>query len=157
MMLKFYDFKWKLIGKYYFQMAGEAHVDESQFKGMSKYFNGSTMKGRANVSGTSSLWIQHTWQFLILNHWHPALVPICGLIHNLRAVLWRGCTPCNAFLVYPFTTEGQWRPVRCELIRKKSVVGVRPLHSTVRKLWTRHYGFTANGCALGLFKWYCNA
>ncbi|KAF4525438.1 hypothetical protein B566_EDAN004181 [Ephemera danica] len=31
-------------------MAGDAHVDESQFKGMSKYFNGSTMKGRANFS-----------------------------------------------------------------------------------------------------------
>lgn len=31
-------------------MAGDAHVDESQFKGMSKYFNGVTMRGRANVS-----------------------------------------------------------------------------------------------------------
>jgi len=31
-------------------MAGDAHVDESQFKGMSKYFNGVTMRGRANVA-----------------------------------------------------------------------------------------------------------
>ncbi|XP_046399297.1 ATP synthase membrane subunit K, mitochondrial [Ischnura elegans] len=30
-------------------MAGD-HVDESQFKGLSKYFNGSTMRGRANVA-----------------------------------------------------------------------------------------------------------
>merc|ERR1712071_189116 len=31
-------------------MAGDAHVDESQFKGRSKYFNGVTMRGRANVA-----------------------------------------------------------------------------------------------------------
>ncbi|KAG8225216.1 hypothetical protein J437_LFUL012691 [Ladona fulva] len=31
-------------------MAGDAHVDESQFKGLSKYFNGTTMRGRANVA-----------------------------------------------------------------------------------------------------------
>lgn len=30
-------------------MAGGAHVDESQFKGMSKFFNGVTNRGRANV------------------------------------------------------------------------------------------------------------
>jgi hypothetical protein len=31
-------------------MAGDAHVDESQFKGISKYFNSTTSTGRANVS-----------------------------------------------------------------------------------------------------------
>ncbi|XP_076338457.1 ATP synthase F(0) complex subunit k, mitochondrial-like [Tachypleus tridentatus] len=31
-------------------MAGDAHVDKSQFKGLSKYFNSQTMKGRANVA-----------------------------------------------------------------------------------------------------------
>ena len=31
-------------------MAGDAQVDSSQFKGLSKYFNGSTTAGRANVS-----------------------------------------------------------------------------------------------------------
>lgn len=31
-------------------MAGASHVDESQFKGLSKYFNSTTSTGRANVS-----------------------------------------------------------------------------------------------------------
>jgi hypothetical protein len=31
-------------------MAGDSHVDESQFKGLSKYFNSTTSTGRANVS-----------------------------------------------------------------------------------------------------------
>lgn len=31
-------------------MSGDAHVDESQFKGMSKYFNSTTNRGRANVA-----------------------------------------------------------------------------------------------------------
>lgn len=31
-------------------MAGDSHVDDSKLKGMSKYFNGETIKGRANVS-----------------------------------------------------------------------------------------------------------
>jgi len=30
-------------------MAGDAHVDESQFKGMAKHFNAVTTRGRANV------------------------------------------------------------------------------------------------------------
>lgn len=29
---------------------GDSHVDDSQLKGLSKYFNGQTAKGRANVS-----------------------------------------------------------------------------------------------------------
>ena len=33
----------------YFSMSGD-HVDESKLTGMSKYFNGNTMRGRANVS-----------------------------------------------------------------------------------------------------------
>jgi len=53
-------------------MAGDAHVDESQFKGMSKYFNGVTMRGRANVSflamikAKKALYID---QFTIIYHW----------------------------------------------------------------------------------------
>nr|XP_027217392.1 uncharacterized protein LOC113809595 [Penaeus vannamei] len=31
------------------KMAGDAGVDSSQFKGMARYFNSSTMTGRANV------------------------------------------------------------------------------------------------------------
>jgi len=31
-------------------MAGGEHVDQSQFKGLSKYFNSTTMYGRANVA-----------------------------------------------------------------------------------------------------------
>ncbi|PNF40344.1 Up-regulated during skeletal muscle growth protein 5 [Cryptotermes secundus] len=31
-------------------MAGDSHVDESQFKGISKYFNSTTSTGRANVA-----------------------------------------------------------------------------------------------------------
>lgn len=31
-------------------MAGGESVDESQFKGLSKYFNSTTNRGRANVS-----------------------------------------------------------------------------------------------------------
>jgi len=31
-------------------MAGDSHVDESQIKGFSKYFNSTTSTGRANVS-----------------------------------------------------------------------------------------------------------
>ncbi|KDR11975.1 Up-regulated during skeletal muscle growth protein 5 [Zootermopsis nevadensis] len=31
-------------------MAGDAHVDESQLKGLSKYFNSVTATGRANVA-----------------------------------------------------------------------------------------------------------
>lgn len=31
-------------------MSGGDHVDESKLTGMSKYFNGNTMRGRANVS-----------------------------------------------------------------------------------------------------------
>jgi len=31
-------------------MAGDAHVDESQFKGMAKHFNAVTTRGRANVA-----------------------------------------------------------------------------------------------------------
>lgn len=31
-------------------MAGDAHVNESQFTGLSKYFNSTTIRGRANVS-----------------------------------------------------------------------------------------------------------
>jgi hypothetical protein len=31
-------------------MAGASHADESQFKGLSKYFNSTTSTGRANVS-----------------------------------------------------------------------------------------------------------
>lgn len=34
-------------------MAGDAHVDESQFKGLSKIFNSTTIKGRANVMKSS--------------------------------------------------------------------------------------------------------
>ena len=30
-------------------MTGASHVDESQFKGLSKYFNSTTSTGRANV------------------------------------------------------------------------------------------------------------
>ncbi|KAK4288122.1 hypothetical protein Pmani_038838 [Petrolisthes manimaculis] len=32
------------------RMAGDAGVDASQFKGLSKYFNGTTVAGRANVA-----------------------------------------------------------------------------------------------------------
>lgn len=32
------------------RMAGDSHVDESKLKGLSKIFNGETIKGRANVS-----------------------------------------------------------------------------------------------------------
>ncbi|ROT81244.1 Up-regulated during skeletal muscle growth protein 5 [Penaeus vannamei] len=32
------------------KMAGDAGVDSSQFKGMARYFNSSTMTGRANVA-----------------------------------------------------------------------------------------------------------
>ncbi|CAG2062125.1 unnamed protein product, partial [Timema podura] len=31
-------------------MAGDSHVDESQLKGLSKYFNSTTLRGRANVA-----------------------------------------------------------------------------------------------------------
>lgn len=34
-------------------MAGDAHVDDAHLKGMSKIFNGETIKGRANVSDDS--------------------------------------------------------------------------------------------------------
>lgn len=30
-------------------MSGDHNVDESKFKGMSRYFNGETLRGRANV------------------------------------------------------------------------------------------------------------
>ncbi|KAK3880895.1 hypothetical protein Pcinc_014635 [Petrolisthes cinctipes] len=32
------------------RMAGDAGVDSSQFKGLAKYFNGTTVAGRANVA-----------------------------------------------------------------------------------------------------------
>lgn len=40
-------------------MAGDPTVDESQLKGISKYFNSSTMTGRANV-------IIHIFIYLLL-------------------------------------------------------------------------------------------
>lgn len=35
-------------------MAGDSHADETKLKGLSKIFNGETIKGRANVSNIQS-------------------------------------------------------------------------------------------------------
>lgn len=39
-----------VLASLFFRMAGDSGVDESQLKGLSKYFNSQTNKGRANVS-----------------------------------------------------------------------------------------------------------
>lgn len=44
-------------------MAGDAHADEAQFKGLSKYFNSTTSTGRANVS---IIHFSEVWGFTVV-------------------------------------------------------------------------------------------
>lgn len=60
------------------KMAGDTGVDSSQFKGLAKHFNSTTLTGRANVSGGIMMWFVAVHYFLSILIREPSSKYIYG-------------------------------------------------------------------------------